>query len=108
MNVTFNKTDYKILEILIGNNCNTPFRSFTIKYLVNKSGYSHIKIRQSIKTFQMLGYIKEGSKDGNSNTYYVTNEGINHYMQVMDYDEKDMKDLYDFYEEKNNKEKGNE
>lgn len=97
MELNFNKNDYGILEILIGNECATPFQSLTTKYMIDKSGFSHVKIRQTIKTFKMCGFVKEGAKEGNSKTYYVTNDGVKYYMEVMNYDKGDMQDLIDSY-----------
>lgn len=106
MNSNFNKNDYIILETLVGNECITPFRSLTIKHLVNACKFSHIKIRQTIKTFQIYDYIKEGSRDGNTKTYYVTNLGVKHYMEVMNYNEEDISNLIEQY--RNNKEEDNQ
>lgn len=100
MNSNFNKNDYIILQQLIGNECITPFRSLTIKYLVEVCKFSHIKIRQTIKTFQIYNYIKEGSRDGNTKTYYVTDLGVKHYMEIMGYDEEDISDLIEQYRNK--------
>ncbi|HBJ1650356.1 TPA: hypothetical protein LA460_000260 [Clostridium botulinum] len=103
MEINFNKTDYTILEILIGNECDTPFKSLSTKYLIESSGYSHVKVRQTIKSFQLCGFVKEGSKDGNKKTYYVSNDGVKHYMDVMDYDKNDLEDLIDKYLNNDNK-----
>ena len=100
MNSNFNKNDYIILESLIGNECITPFRSLTVKYLVDNCKFSHVKIRQTIKTFQIYDYVKEGSRDGNTKTYYVTNLGVKHYMEVMDYNEDDISELIEQYRNK--------
>lgn len=100
MNVNFNKNDYTILEKLIGYECKTPFRSITINYLVKFCKFSHIKIRQTIKTFQMYDFVREGSRDGNTKTYYVTDSGIEHYKEIMGYDEDDIENLIENYKNK--------
>lgn len=93
----FNKNDFAILEILIGNECNTPFKSLTVKYLIEESKFSHIKVRQTMKSFQIYGIVKEGAKDGNNKTYYVTKEGIEYYCKIMNYNEIDLEDLITSY-----------
>lgn len=104
MEISFNKTDYAILEILIGNNCDTPFRSLSTKYLIESSGYCHVKVRQTMKSFQLCGFVKEGSKEGNKKTYYVTNDGVKHYMEIMNYNKNDLGDLIDKYRIENEEE----
>lgn len=93
----FNKNDFDILEILIGNECKTPFKSLTIKYLIKESKFSHLKVRQTMKTFQIYGLVKDGAKDGNNKTYYVTQKGIDYYCSIMDYNEIDLEDLVNSY-----------
>lgn len=101
---SFNKNDYLILEAIIGNRCTTPVMSFTINQISKESNFSEIKVRLAIKSFQMYDYIKEGSKDGNTKTYYVTNEGIKHYMSVMNYDDEDIVDLINRYDDNESEE----
>lgn len=97
MSKSFNKNDYLILEAIIGNECTTPVMSFTINQISKESNFSEIKVRLAIKSFQMYNYIKEGSKDGNNKTYYVTDEGIKHYMSVMNHDDEDIRCLINRY-----------
>lgn len=100
MKQDFNKSDYVILESLIGYKCTTSYKSLSIKFLVEICHFSHVKIRQTIKRFMIYDYIREGSKNGNTKTYYVTEEGLKHYMSVMNYDEEDIIDLIEDYENK--------
>lgn len=101
----FNKTDYIILEMLIVEECNSPFKSLSKPYIIKESGFSHVKVQQVLKSFQLVGFVKEGTKDGNKKTYYYTQEGKNHFMQIFEYEEEDMEDLiYNLKESRKNKE----
>lgn len=94
---SFNKNDYLILEILIGNECFSSFKSLTTKYLIDESKFSHVKVRQTIKMFQMYNLVKDGAKDGNNRTYYVTEKGVEFFMKVMDCDTEDIERMKDRY-----------
>lgn len=97
--VYLNKNDYSILELIIVNECVSPWKSLTTKFIIEETGLSHVKVRQVLKTFVIMRYISEGAKDGNNKTYYATEEGINHYKQVFDYDDIDIEDLIANYKE---------
>ena len=97
--VYLNKNDYAILELIIVNECVSPWKSLTTKFIIEESGLSHVKVRQVLKTFIIMKYVSEGAKDGNNKTYYATEEGINHYKQVFDYDDLDIEDLIANYKE---------
>lgn len=96
----FNKNDYVVLEMLIAEECNSPYKSLTKQFIIKDSGFSHVKIQSVIKSFLLVGFVKEGLKDGNKQTYYYTEKGKEHYMQVLEYSEEDIKILIE-----NNKEK---
>lgn len=98
----FNKNDYLILEILIGNECTSPYKSISTTCIIEKCNYSHVKVRQVLKSLLIVEFIKEGAKDGNKKTYYVTEKGKAHYKEIMEYDDYDIEDLISGYlEEKN-------
>lgn len=97
--VYLNKNDYAILELIIVNECVSPWKSLTTKFIIEESGLSHVKVRQVLKTFIIMKYVSEGAKDGNNKTYYATEEGINHYKQVFGYDDYDIEDLIANYKE---------
>lgn len=100
-NILFNKNDYKVLEELIVRQCNIPVASLTIKQLMEITGMSLSKIRSVKNNFIMIGFIKEGSKDGNKKTYYITDKGIDHYKEVFDFDEEKIDKIIDEFENKN-------
>lgn len=79
MTQLFNKKDYLILNELIINRCINSICSLTIEQLMNLTGFSATKVRAVVKSFLIVGYISEGSKDGNCKTYYITKQGIEHY-----------------------------
>lgn len=95
----FNKNDYIILEMLIAEECNSPYKSLTKQFIIKESKFSHVKVQQVLKSFLLIGFVKEGTKDGNNKTYYYTDDGKKHYMEVFEYSEDDIKLLIE-----NNKE----
>lgn len=76
MDICFNKNDYQILDVLNNEECYSSLRSWTIQALATETKLSIPKIRITIKSFLLLGYIKEGAKSGNSKTFYITKEGV--------------------------------
>lgn len=104
----FNKSDYTILDAIIGNECTSPFQSISTQYIIDKCGYSHVKVRQVLKNFVISDFIREGIKDGNKKTYYVTEKGKAHYMMVMGYNDEDIEDLIYEYREINNRDENKE
>lgn len=93
----FNKTDYRILEELICNECYSSYISLSVKDLIAKTNLSHVKIRQSLKNFIGFGFVREGNKNRNSKTYYITQEGINNYKEAFNYDDADINTVIDSY-----------
>lgn len=92
-NINLNKNDYDILECLIKYDRNTPYKSATLQFIINDTKFSHVKVRQALKYLKLCGFVKEGFKDSASKTYYATKEAFKNYMEVMDYNEKDIEDL---------------
>ena len=72
----YNKTDYEILYFLNDEDFNSEFKSVTIKTIIEKLKYSESKIRMAINGFLKDNYVKEGIKQGQAKTYYITEEGI--------------------------------
>lgn len=99
MGTIFNKNDYLILEVLIGNQCHSPYKSLSTQYIINECNYSHVKVRQVLKNFIISDFVREGAKDGNKKTYYVTDKGIEHYKMAMGYDNMDIEDVIAKYED---------
>ena len=89
----FNKSDYEILSQLINSKCFSPVISLTRKQLMELTGCSMSKIRNANKNFLMTGIIKEGTKDGNNKTYYITEEGIKHYQYVYNLSDDEIKKM---------------
>lgn len=79
-----NKTDYIILEVLAVRNLITPFFSATIEQLMEYTSLSKTKIRNTLRVFMMMGLVKEGNKDKRNKTYYITEQGEDHYMEIFD------------------------
>lgn len=99
----FNKSDYYILDVLIGNECYSAFKSLTTQQIIQDTKLSHVKVRRTLKSFIMAGIVNEGTKDGNNKTYFVTENGKEHYMNVFKYNDDDIKDLVLDVQESNDK-----
>lgn len=77
---SLNVSDVKIL-IAISDKDNpstgrSEIKGVTIKTLVTKTKYSHVKVRGTIKLLIQKGFVAEGLRNGNSKTYYMTDDGI--------------------------------
>ena len=70
------KNDYKVIITLYEHECTTEMKSFTIKKLHDITDLSVNKIRDTIKSFLLKGYIAEGAAQHNAKTYYITQLGI--------------------------------
>ncbi|MBO8161355.1 MAG: transcriptional regulator [Thermosipho sp. (in: Bacteria)] len=79
----FSKNDFKILSILKENGCTTELRSYTIKKLKELTGLSENKIRNTLNTFKLTGYVKEGALQHRAKTFYITEEGINKLKELL-------------------------
>lgn len=110
LSTLINKTDYIILELMIKNESYSSYVSLSTPYLIKKSKLSHVKVRQVLKNFILLGFVHEGSKDGNKKTYYITESGLEHYKDIFGLDDKDIEKMIEDYieEEKNNNDIENE
>ncbi|AEB77423.1 hypothetical protein [Clostridium botulinum] len=74
--MTINKSDYKILELLLEKQCTTEYKSLTVKEISNSIDLSISQVRNILKLLTMLNLIANGSKQGKQNTYYITTEGM--------------------------------
>lgn len=73
--MNYNKTDYEILYFLQEGGYNGSFRSCTIRTMTEELKYSESKIRLAINLFLKDKYVKEGTKQGQAKTYYITEKG---------------------------------
>lgn len=80
----YNKTDYEILYFFKKEGFDGEFKSCTIKTLVESLGYSESKIRLAINNFLKDKFVKEGIKQGQSKTYFITEEGIERIKELVD------------------------
>lgn len=97
----FNKSDYAILELLIGYECFSPFKSLSKQFIMSNTKYSHVKVQQSLKGFMLSGFVREGTKDRNNKTYFCTESGLEHFKKVFDYNDEDIDNVIDNYIEEN-------
>lgn len=70
------QSDFELLEVMVKAKSFGPYQGLTIKELVEKSNYSHTKIRSSMRVLIANKYLQEGFMNRNAKTYYVTDEGI--------------------------------
>lgn len=101
--VLFNKNDYKMLEGLIERQCDAPAASLTIKQLMKITGMSLSKIRSVKDNFIIIGFIQEGSKDGNSKTYYVTEKGLEHFKRVFRFNDENINEMIEDFNKSYNR-----
>lgn len=104
--ILFNKNDYKILEALIERQCNTPVASLTIKQLVNITQMSLSKVRSVKDNFILMEFIKEGSKDGNNKTYFITEKGLKHFQSAFGFDNDRIDEIIQDFENNYDENKG--
>lgn len=73
-----NKNDIKILRKLYADKKINKFKSYTIKQLTEalKNKVSEMKVRQTLNTFLEQELVELGFKSGRSNTYFITEKGI--------------------------------
>jgi len=74
-----NSNDYRILESIIDNEKNRGLsrgRGSTIVQIIDKTGFSVVKIRGTIKVLLEMGLILDGVKKVKANAYYLTKEGL--------------------------------
>lgn len=76
--IVLNKNDYRMLNKLMDSECYSPMESLTLKALSESTNMSISNLRIIKSNFLLMGLIKEGAKDGNSKTYYITEKGENH------------------------------
>lgn len=70
------KNDIKVLHILNKNECTSPMKSITLQKIEYESMLSYNQVRYSIEKLFEEKYIKQGHKQINSSTYYITKTGI--------------------------------
>lgn len=90
-----NKTDYLILEVLAVRCLTTPFYSAKIEQLMEYTSLSKTKVRNALRVFIMMGLVKEGNKDHRNKTYYITEQGEEHYMLIFDLTPEDLEKARD-------------
>lgn len=93
----FNKSDYAILELLIGYECFSPFKSLTKQFIMTNTKYSHVKVQQSLKGFMLVDFVKAGAKDGNNKTYFCTELGLDHFKKIFNYTDEDIEAVKENY-----------
>lgn len=74
--MTINKSDVEILHILTTNQCTTELRSFTISRILEHSKYKYSKVHNDTTKLVSAGYVQKGLKSSKSDTYFITQSGI--------------------------------
>lgn len=76
---SLNSNDYKILESIVDKEKNRGLsrgRGSTLQQLVEKTGFSDVKVRNTIKVLLEMGLIEEGVKKVRARTFYISEKGI--------------------------------
>lgn len=60
---------------------------------------SKTKVRNALRIFIMMGLVKEGNKDNRSKTYYITEQGEEHYMAIFSLTPDELDKLRDDFED---------
>jgi len=66
-----NKSEIKVLQVLIESNITNDMNSMKISMLSEKTGLSYFIVRNIIKSFYIAGICKKGRKEGNGETYFL-------------------------------------
>lgn len=75
-----NSNDYKILTCIVDKEKNRGLaigRGSTLKQIVEKTGFSEVKVRNTIKILLEEELIVEGIKRVRAKTYCISQKGIN-------------------------------
>ncbi|HID0768178.1 TPA: hypothetical protein ACXDAZ_002708 [Clostridium botulinum] len=73
-----NSNDYRILACVVDKDKNRGLslgRGSTLKQIVDKTGFSIVKVRNTIKILLQEGYIIEGVKKERAKSYCITKDG---------------------------------
>lgn len=74
--MSINKNDLKVLCTLHTEKCNSPYRSYPLSKLITLTNLSLSKLRNTLNMFNELEYVRNGFKDGHSETYFITEKGL--------------------------------
>lgn len=78
------KNDFLVLHILNKNQYTSMINSITLQKLESESTLSYNQVRYSIEKLLDEKYIRQGHKQVNSLTYYITKTGIETIKGVFD------------------------
>lgn len=79
----YTKKDITVLRAIKMKNAITDMMSVSRKTLQDDTKLSYLKVRQALLKLIKDGYVKEGFKQGNAKTYYITHEGISKLYQLI-------------------------
>ena len=83
--MAFNRTHLILLSILAKLDANSAGKAVTIQYINNYCpiGKSYTTQLRAIQFLSQHGFIKKGVKDGQFNTYFLTDFGLKELMEVL-------------------------
>lgn len=70
-----NKSEIKVLQVLQVANITNEMLAIKISNLAERTGLSYFSVRNIIKSLYIAGLCCKGRKDGNGETYYLSEEG---------------------------------
>ena len=79
-----NKNDYKLLMILDKDECNSSVKSKTAARIATEANLCGSKVRRTLNEFVNMNYVKEGMKEGNARSFYITSKGKEKLVEILD------------------------
>lgn len=79
----YTKNQFKIIILLYQNGCVNEFKSYGIDKITMGTKLASNTVRNTLKTFVEIGFVKEGMMNWKAKTYYLTDEGIKEYERLL-------------------------
>lgn len=76
------KVEIDILKHLYQEKLIDPMNSRTIKRISQQIGLNYFRVRSNVNKLMLLKLIKMGYRERSSNTFYISQEGINEIKEV--------------------------
>ena len=79
-----NKVEIDILKLLLKDGLVDPMNSRTVANISKDIGLNNLRVRNNLNHMCNLGFVKNGYKERQSKTYYISDIGINEIKGVKD------------------------
>lgn len=77
-----NKVAIDILRLLLKDGLVDPMNSRTVANISKKMGLNNLRVRNNLNRMCQLGLVKNGYKERQSKTYYISDIGINEIKKI--------------------------